>query len=148
MMTAERGGNMRDRYRDAGVLRRSTVSCLLATFCVLTLAPGGALRGESVAAQQRREAEETIPWAQISPEAGEKLRRVVSRPTLFRHLPEETIECDPKLFVFLVRHPEVIVNMWRIMGVTKCDIARTGNYTFDASDGAGTKSKVELIYYT
>lgn len=75
-----------------------------------------------------------------------KLGQVLSSPTLFRRLPAQAIDCDPDMYIFLVRYPEVVVNIWQLMGVTKVQVSRTGDYTFDATDGAGTVSKVELAY--
>src|SRR5690606_11801820 len=49
---------------------------------------------------------------------------------------------------FMVRHPESVVNIWELMGVTKVSVRRTGPYTVAANDGEGTKSNVELIYGT
>ncbi len=77
-----------------------------------------------------------------------KIKQIVVKPTIYRRLPIEVIPCDPQLYVFLVRYPEVIVNMWQLMGVTKVVIKRTGPYTYDAQDGAGTVSQIELVYGT
>jgi len=94
----------------------------------------------------KRNAIEAIPFDQLTEESHAKLWNVVSRPSLYRQLPPTVIRADPDLFVFLVRHPEVIVNMWDLMGITKVTINRQADYVFDASDGAGTDSRVELIY--
>jgi len=96
--------------------------------------------------QRKREAIDSIPFDQMSDEAHAKLWSVVSRPSLYRQMPPAIIPSDPDLYVFLVRHPEVIVNMWDLMGITQVTINRNADYVFDASDGAGTVSRVELIY--
>lgn len=96
--------------------------------------------------QTKREAIEAIPFDQLAEEAHAKLWSVVSRPSLYRRMPTAVIPSDPDLYVFLVRHPEVIVNMWDLMGITKVKINRNADYVFNASDGAGTDSRVELIY--
>ncbi|MBP89219.1 MAG: hypothetical protein CMJ64_21300 [Planctomycetaceae bacterium] len=105
---------------------------------------------ESVAApldqQARQEAIDAIPFAQLSEVAQAKLWGVVSKPSIYRQLPTTVVEADPEMYLFLVRYPEVIVNMWQLMGVTKVQLNRTSDYTFDASDGAGTVCNVELIY--
>ena len=58
------------------------------------------------------------------------------------------IDCDPALYVFMVRYPEVVVNMWELMDITRMKLKRIGKYTFDANDGAGTSAKVQLVYGT
>ncbi|MDG2382059.1 MAG: hypothetical protein P8N76_10335 [Pirellulaceae bacterium] len=50
------------------------------------------------------------------------------------------------MYQFLVRHPEVIVNIWQLMGITKVSCKRVSPFTMDAADGVGTVTKVDLIY--
>ncbi|MFO0901682.1 MAG: hypothetical protein U0939_01710 [Pirellulales bacterium] len=89
-----------------------------------------------------------IPFEQLTPPTQDRLRGVVERPTLHRRLPVQVNGCDPDLYVFFLRHPEVVVNMWQLMGITTLSVRRTGAYSFDARDGVGTQAKVELIYGT
>jgi len=96
--------------------------------------------------QARAEALRAIPLDEMNEASREKLGQILDKPSVYRRMPNQVIECDPDLYVFLIRYPEVIVNIWQLMDVTKVQIKRTGAFTFDASDGAGTFSKVELIY--
>ncbi len=96
--------------------------------------------------QARDEASRAIPFDQMNEQVRGKLWEIVSRPSLFRRMPAQVIDCDPDLYVLLIRYPEVIVNMWQMMGITKVQVKRTGPFTFEASDGAGTVSSVELVY--
>jgi hypothetical protein len=98
--------------------------------------------------QMRDEAVRAVPIGQIDPRHRAKLSDIVTRPSIYRRLPVQTVDCDPDMFVFLVRYPEVIVNIWRLMDVTKVQLTRTGPTTFDATDGAGTVTSVELVYGT
>lgn len=98
--------------------------------------------------QLRDEAASAIPWDALGEGARAKLLSVVSRPTIYRRLPVQSVDCDPELHVFLVRYPEVVVNIWQLMGVTKVKVNRTGPSTFDAQDGAGTATRAELVYAT
>ena len=94
----------------------------------------------------REQAIADLPLQQLVPQARQRVMEVVERPTLFRRMPTEQILCSPDLFVFLVRYPEVVVNMWDLMGATKLSVSRVGKYLLDSNDGAGTKTRVELIY--
>ena len=113
-------------------------------------APALCLRGQPVPAlfdtSAREEAQRAIPFDQMNEPARAKVWEVVSRPSVFRRFPPQVIDSDPEFYVFLVRYPEVIVNMWQLMGVTKVQVKRKGAYAFDATDGAGTTSAVELVY--
>ncbi len=92
------------------------------------------------------EARAGLPLAELNDAARVKILNVVEHPTIYRRLPLEVIDCDPELYLFLVRYPEVVVNMWQLMGVTRVTVKRTAPYVFDANDGAGTQSTVELVY--
>lgn len=102
----------------------------------------------STSRASREEAIREIPFAHLDEATRTKVRHIVSDPTIYRRMPIEVVPCDPELYVFLVRYPEIVVNMWQLMGVTKVNIARTGSCAYDAQDGAGTVSKVQLLYAT
>jgi len=96
----------------------------------------------------RNEAVQAIPFDQLNEPTQAKVWDVVSKPSMYRRMPVEAIDCDADLYLFLVRYPEVVVNIWDVMGVTKVAVRRTGEYALTASDGAGTLSNVELVYGT
>ncbi|MCO6453783.1 MAG: hypothetical protein J5I93_00570 [Pirellulaceae bacterium] len=96
--------------------------------------------------EARDEAIRQIPFDQMDQVAQQKLARVIAKPTMYRRLPVRVIEGDPEMYLFLVRHPEVVVNIWDLMGVTNVKTQRTGPFTLRAQDGAGTTTDVELVY--
>lgn len=98
--------------------------------------------------QAKQQAIQSIPFQQLTAETQAKLSQVVQKPSIYRRLPVTAINIDPDYFVFLTRHPEVVVNIWKIMGVTKMSTNRTGPFTLRSDDGAGTVSDVELVYGT
>lgn len=98
--------------------------------------------------QARANAEQAIPFDKLKPDTRAKLLSVVDRPTLYRRLPIQSIDCDHELHVFLVRYPEVVVNIWQLMGITNIQARRTAEFTVEGSDGAGTNSKINLVYGT
>jgi hypothetical protein len=102
---------------------------------------------EGTSTREAREAAiQRIPLHQLTQEAGAKLKAVVSNSSYFRSMPTETVDCDPEMFAFLVRHPEVIVNIWDVMEVTKVTLQRNGPFQLQGSDGAGTASKIDLVF--
>jgi hypothetical protein len=104
-------------------------------------------KSEGTSTREAREAAtQRIPFQQLTPEAGARLRTVVANSSYFRSMPTETVDCDPEMFAFLVRHPEVIVNIWEVMDVTKVSLQRRGQYELHGSDGAGTSSKMDLVF--
>lgn len=112
------------------------------------LAAGRSSNRPSTSRASRQQAIDAIPFQYISEPMRSKLRTVVNAPTIYRRMPIQQICCDADLYVFLIRNPEIVVNMWQVMGVTKAQIKRTGAYAYDAGDGAGTVAKAELVYGT
>lgn len=112
--------------------------------------PAGATRANrpSTSRAARQEAIRELPLRSLKEPLQSQIRQIVLDPTIYRRLPIEVIPCDPQLYLFLVRYPEVVVNMWQLMGVTQAVIKRTSAYAYDARDGAGTVSEVQLVYGT
>ncbi len=100
----------------------------------------------SHAAQQ--EALRQIPVSKLNEEAQRKVLSVLERPSIYRRLPTKTVDCDPEMFVFMVRNPEVVVNIWEIMGISQMTAERTGPFSWKGDDGQGTQSNIELVYGT
>ena len=96
----------------------------------------------------RQEAIRAIPFDRLKPEVRERIAAVVTEPSVYRRMPVKVIDCDPSLYLLLVRNPEIVVSIWDLMGITRIQLQRTGPFTFAVSDGMGTTCKVELVYGT
>jgi hypothetical protein len=94
----------------------------------------------------KEEAVAKIPFDQLTEEVQEKLRKVVTSPSIYRRMPVKAIECDPELYLFMIRYPEVVVNIWEVMGLTNIKVNRTGPFTFRAADGSGASGDIDLVY--
>lgn len=128
-------------------LRFSVLSVLIFWNCV-SYSTGAESLESSTSSTDRNAAIRAIPFQQLNDESRDKIQRVVSKPDLYRRLPVVTIDCDPDLYLHMVRNPEIVVNMWHLGGITQIDLERVGQFTLDATDGAGTTSRVELVYGT
>lgn len=115
----------------------------LAAFVSPTSA-AGPLNAEEQAA--RTEAIRAIPFDKLEPPAQQRLSAIINDTSVFRRLPVQAIESDADMYLFLVRHPDVVVNIWQLMGISNVTVRRIAPYTFDASDGMGTVAKVDLVY--
>ncbi len=96
----------------------------------------------------REQAVRSIPFSEMNAESKQKISSVVNKASIYRRMPLEIMDCDPDMFLFLVRYPEVIVDIWQVMGITKCSTRRTGPYSLSGTDGMGTDCNVELVYGT
>jgi len=94
----------------------------------------------------RAQAVNSLPMDQLTPPAQRKIRRVVANASVYRRVPASTIKCDPSFEVFLLRNPNVVIDIWKLMGITRLDMVRTGKFNFDTSDGMGTNCHMDLVY--
>ncbi len=106
----------------------------------------GARRLASTARAARREAIASIPWQQLDEQAAADVRYVVENAGLFRRLPAQSIECSPAFFNFLIEHPDVVVNIWRVLKLSDVRLTRVGDGQFSADDCSGTKGELRIVY--
>ena len=104
--------------------------------------------GGTSSRQARQQAVSSVPFKELNRETQIKLAPILEKPSIYRRLPITSSDIDPDMYLFLVRHPEVLVNIWQLMGVTKMSVDRTGPFNFYSDDGAGAVSDVELVYGT
>jgi len=94
----------------------------------------------------REEAIRSIPWKKLADPQRRKLQHVIQNASMYRRLPTRVIDCDPNLFTFLLQHPEVVVDVWQLMGVSKVKLQRVSDQAYQANDGAGTTGNVCYLY--
>jgi hypothetical protein len=106
--------------------------------------------GSAADGQSSREARSTairsIPFDRLTPEATQQLRGVIENASYFRRMPTQTVPCDSEMYLFLIRHPEVVVSLWDVMGMTKVTLERTGEFQLRGNDGVGTMCNMDLVY--
>ncbi len=134
--------------------RRTMLAGLAGSVSMLALQPSRLLAAPMVdpivegssSARDRAAAIRAIPMNALDAAARQKVQAVLASITIFRRLPVQMFQCDPELYLFMVEHPDVTTNIWELLGVSKVAIRRTGNVTFNANDGAGTKSDIEFLH--
>jgi hypothetical protein len=97
-------------------------------------------------AAARNQAIRAIPWNNLAEPYRRDVQYVVRNASVYRQLPTRVIDCDPDLFSFLLRHPDVVVDVWRLMGISRVSLERTSADTFRGTDGAGTTGHVAYAY--
>lgn len=108
--------------------------------------PDRSLATGTTSKAQRAAAAGRIPHDQLERQVSEKVASVVREASIYRQLPVTSINADPDLYLTLLRYPEIIVSTWQIMGVTKMESRRIAPFMLDCSDGAGTKTRTQLVY--
>ena len=143
------GGSSRTAYGQAALWRR-----LVSTAAMLSLLAGAASLqaagpvGASTSDEAKADARRSVPLAKVDPEYRQAVRNVLDDPSLFRRLPTNIVDCDPNLFTFLARNPEVLVEIWRHLDVSQVKLTRIDERTFDIADGAGTTGKLVVVEQT
>ena len=97
-----------------------------------------------------REARESalacIPLDKLDDKAKAKVDSVLSETSIFRRLPIRVVQCDPDMYLFLVRHPDVVVDIWRVMGICQLAVRQVDENTFTVVDKTGTRGTAEFLH--
>ena len=109
------------------------------------LSRAGSLDGTCSPAVQQ-EAVKTIPFDKLTPEGRAKANAVLSSVTLFRRMPVRVIDCDPDLYLFLVRHPDVVVNIWEVLKISQLQLRQIGPNQYRLVEPEGTTVNFEYLY--
>lgn len=96
-------------------------------------------------AAARHQAIRAIPWRNLSPTDRRDVQHVVQNTSIYRRLPTRVVECDPDLFTFLLQHPDVVVDVWRLMGISRVALERISPAGFRGTDGNGTSGQVRYV---
>jgi hypothetical protein len=94
----------------------------------------------------RLDATQALPLDKLDDEMRTRVLTTVTKAGIFSRLPAQVIDCNPDIYAFLIRNPEVIVNIWHLMNVSKVTLQRTGPNMFDAADNAGSRSVIRYCY--
>jgi hypothetical protein len=95
--------------------------------------------------EARADAVRAIPWRQIPPEQRRMAQFIVKNASMYRRLPTRVIDCDPDMFNFLLQHPEVVIDVWRVMGISQVTLQRLPDGAYRGSDNAGTTGTVRFL---
>jgi hypothetical protein len=93
----------------------------------------------------RNEAVRALPWQQLAPNERRTVQAVIHGAGIYRRLPTRVVDCDPEIFAFLVQHPEVVVDVWRVMGISRVKLDKLPGGTFRGNDGAGTSGTIRFL---
>ncbi|MEM1304495.1 MAG: hypothetical protein AAGG46_06345 [Planctomycetota bacterium] len=97
-------------------------------------------------AYAKKEARGAMPWNKLAPMDQRRVRYVVSNASVFRRLPTRVERCDPEVFSFLVRRPEVVTGIWNLMGVSDLSLERKSDGVLRAEDHHGGSGNLEVLY--
>jgi hypothetical protein len=111
-------------------------------------------RGDQEASQAtsstaaRQSAVRSLPLEKLDAESRAKVDSVLGNVTVFRRFPVRVVSCDPDLYLFTIRHPDVVVDTWRVLGISQLQCRQTGTDTYRVAESAGTSAVMEFLYHT
>ncbi len=100
----------------------------------------------STSAAARADAAKSIPLDKLDANTRATVSDIVKKAGIFRRMPVSVVDCDPDLYLFLVRNPEVVVNIWQVMKVTTVSAERVRPGVYKATDGAGTACNIQFVH--
>lgn len=87
-----------------------------------------------------------IPLKELPAETRERIKNVVEKPTLTTRGPQETFNCQPEMYHWLLSNPDQAVKLWRMLGAKAADIQRDGDNQFSWKDANGSRLTWHTIY--
>ena len=116
------------------------------TFCAID-STARADSGEPTSSRAARdEAVRAIPWRQMGPNEQRTAQFVIKNTSIYRRLPTRVIDCDPEMFNFLFQHPEIVIDVWRVMGISQVTLKKLPGGAYRGTDGAGTTGVVRFLH--
>jgi hypothetical protein len=88
-----------------------------------------------------------LPLERMPPEHRQLAEHFGRAATVHRRLPLETIHCEPALVEFVLTKPETLVDVWRVLGISRVALDPVAANTWRLSDGYGTTGTVRLIHH-
>ena len=91
-------------------------------------------------------AKKEIPLARLDARQRQKADAVLSRVSHFRRLPTVEFPVEPDVYRYFLKHPDVAVGLWRVMGISQFQMYQTGPRQFEADAGDGSFGVTEVLY--
>lgn len=102
--------------------------------------------GGSSSRDARRQAIDGLPIERMPGPVRQTVEQALRKTTLYRRLPVQTFACDPALLEFALAHPEAIVDVWHVLGISRLTLDPAGPRQWRLADGYGTVGGLRLIH--
>ena len=94
----------------------------------------------------RRDAIRSIPLGKLSPDDGARWKACCPTSASSRRLPTRVVDCDPGFYTFLVRHPDVVVNIWEMFKISRLKLREVNDGEFRVAESAGATATIRFVY--
>ena len=97
--------------------------------------------------EARRQTEASLPLDRMPAATRAVVERQLRATAIYRRLPVETVACGPELLDFVLAKPETLVELWRVLGISRLVLDPSGPGQWRLSDGWGTVGAVRLLHH-
>lgn len=87
-----------------------------------------------------------VPWDSLDDSSRKRIQEVIRDKTIYRRMPRQVGYCDPEMYDFLINHPDVVIELWNLLGVTHITLKETGPNEYHLTEGTTTTSQVEVVH--
>ena len=96
----------------------------------------------------KKKALTSLPLNQLSPEKRAKANAVLRKISMYRELPMISLNANHDVYQFFLKNPEMAVEIWRVMGISKFQMWQVDEDTYGADAGDGSKGDVDVLHRT
>ena len=118
-----------------------SVAALISSFSCTAIADSGDSSREARAVAKR-----ALPMRQLPENLRNEVCDLIDDAALFRSMPTRVIDCDRELFDMMVQRPDVMVDIWRVLGISKLKLRRIADDHYEMTDATGTTGDVRVLY--
>ena len=102
--------------------------------------------GGSSSRASRQQAIASLPLDRMADADRRAIEKALRSTTLYRRLPVETFTCDADLLDFALEHPESVVDIWRVLGISRLALDPAGPRQWRLADGYGTVGMLRVLH--
>lgn len=96
----------------------------------------------------RKRAISELPFRNMTPANQQRTIGVIRNLSLFRQLPTLNYEIEPEAQQYFIRNPDAAVSIWRALGISKIQIAKSKDKSFHCVVGDGTITSIDFVHQT
>ena len=101
--------------------------------------------GES-SQNSEEQARNSIPLNAMTQQNRQRAQVIIKDRNQFRRLPSLQYTIDESMFRYLLKHPDVAVSTWRVMGISRFEMWQTGENEFEAQAIDGSEGIADILY--
>ncbi len=87
-----------------------------------------------------------LPVDRMTPAARQTIDHFRQSTTIHRRLPAEMIRCNRSLLDFILAKPEALVDVWRVLGISRVSLDPVGPGRWQLCDGYGTTGSIHVLH--